>query len=197
MIGLSGRRLQLDQAEASSARIDACCDGQPYIVSTRYGTGTVTLLVGPELLHNASLSVGDNAAYVVGLLGAPGLKLELVDEWTGGGESSPVRALQNAGMRPLLLGVLVFMAVLIWRYGSAFGTRRDPNAPRTARVRRSRLGARAQLRARTCQLRHALGLYSAFALEQLRERYGHGGPLGVDRSRNRARAPGTGRRGKP
>ncbi|HWZ93030.1 MAG TPA: DUF4350 domain-containing protein, partial [Polyangiaceae bacterium] len=178
VVDVGRRGLHFGQGVPANANVNARCDDEPRIVTIRYGSGTVTLLENPELLSNASLSVGDNAAFVVSLLGAPGFTLELVDEWTGGGETSPVRALQNAGMRPLLLEVLVFMAVFIWRYGSAFGTRRDPNAPaRRAFVDHVWALGRSYSRARAN--RHALGLYSAFALEQLRARFGRGAPLGL------------------
>jgi hypothetical protein len=165
-------------AATNGLRIGASCYGNAHVATFPYGGGSVTLIANSELLGNLSLSVGDNAAFSLDLFGPPSGTLGIVGAWSGGGVSSPIRALQNAGLSPLLLEILGFLLVLLWHRGAAFGIRRDPNdSARRAFADHVRALGRSYARARA--RRHALSQYAGFALESLRARFGRGAPLSL------------------
>jgi hypothetical protein len=177
LVDPSSRSLHVSE-RAQPAEVAVSCDGQPRIAVVPYGDGEITLVADPDFLGNASLSVGDNAYFALGLLNRPGSTLELVGGWTAAGVDSPFTAIKNAGLRPALLELLAFAAILIWHYGAAFGLRRDP-ASATRRAFVDHVRALGQSYARAKARRFALGAYGAYALERLRERLGRGRPLGL------------------
>ncbi|HET9933873.1 MAG TPA: DUF4350 domain-containing protein [Polyangiaceae bacterium] len=180
VIDAGARRLRLPDAPGSKSapRVEASCDGSARIATFHYGEGYVTVLANPELFGNISLTVGDNAAFVLELFGPPRGALGLVGSWTGGGVTSPLRALQNAGLSALMLELLVVLLVFFWHRGAAFGIPRDPSdLARRAFADHVRALGRSYARAKAN--RHALSQYAGFALEVLRERFGRGAPLSL------------------
>jgi hypothetical protein len=173
-------RIAPDTEREGSARprVDASCAGKAYVATFAYGDGYLTLLANRELLENLSLSVADNAAFTLGLFGPPGGTLGVVGLWTGGGVDSPLSALKNAGLGPVLLALLALLFALLWHLGAAFGTRRDPSDP-ARRAFADHVRALGRNYARAGARRQALAQYAAYALEVLRERFGRGAPLGL------------------
>jgi hypothetical protein len=149
-----------------------------YVATRSYGQGSITFFADDTLLRNAALSVGDNAYVTVSLLNQPGRVLELVGPWTGAGASSPLAAIRQAGLGPLMLALLAYGLVAAWHYGAAFGKRRDPIVePRRAFVDHVRALGASYSRAHAS--RFALGVYGAWAADRLRERLGGGQSVGL------------------
>jgi hypothetical protein len=176
---LGGRTLSVPAEDEDSTHWTfANCDGRPYVASASYGDGTITVVAESELFSNASLSVGDNAHFAVSLLNSPGHTLEIVGPWTGGGASSPLMSIRNAGLGPALLQLLVFALLFAWHYGTAFGKRRDPlGIARRAFVEHVQALGAVYARARAS--RFVLAAYGAWAFDRLRERTAPGEAVGV------------------
>jgi hypothetical protein len=167
-----------DTDDPQSVHVEASCDGKVKIATLRYGAGEVTLVPDRQLFGNVSLSVADNAAFAVGMLGTREGSLGLVGGWTGSGAATPFRALHNAGLGLSLLELLALLGVLLWHRGAAFGTRRDPDVP-ARRAFADHVRALGRNYARAGARRHVLAQYSAYTLELLRERFGRGAAISL------------------
>lgn len=145
---------------------------QPYVVRRSLGSkgGELVVFAEPDMLTNAGIAAGDNAAFLINLLRSRDIdEVEFVNRYTGAGPDDPFESLANAKLGGLFLQILLFLALLYAAVGIPFARLRDPER----RARRSfvehvqTLGQRyAQARA----ARYVAGLYSAWALDRLRER---------------------------
>jgi hypothetical protein len=125
-------------------------------------------LPNADLLTNAALVVADNAYFWTGLLGHAGM-VELVGPWTGAGTSTPLQAMANTKLTPVLIQILLLLAVLyLWR-GAHFGTPRDPPAE-SRRVFAEHVRALGLIYAKARASRLVLAAYAGWVLDRLRER---------------------------
>ncbi|PRP91708.1 hypothetical protein ENSA5_52880 [Enhygromyxa salina] len=153
----------------------------PYVVRRQLGDegGQVVVFADPYMLTNAALLVADNGAFLVNLFRSAEVdEVEFVNGYTGAGADDPFESVRNAKLGALFLQLLLFLAVLYAAVGVPFARLRDPQRQR----RRSfaehvrTLGQRyAQARA----ARYVAGLYSAWALDRLRERLLPGSARGL------------------
>jgi len=150
----------------------------PYVAERSYGDGTVLYFGDDEFLSNASLSVGDNALFVVNLLRNNGRVVELVGPWTGGGASSTLSSLTKAGLGALVAQLALLALLFAWHGGTAFGVRRDPVAVRR-RAFRDHVLALGESYRRARATRFALATYGSWLIERLRERLSPQQPIGL------------------
>ncbi len=140
-----------------------------YAVSRRFGEGEVIMFAEPDLWTNVGISVADNAAFLINLLRSREItELEFVDQYTGAGPDDPFESMGNAKLGGLFLQILLFLALIYAAVGIPFARLREPQREaRRSFVEHVRtLGQRyAQARA----ARYVAGLYSAWALDRLRE----------------------------
>lgn len=133
------------------------------------GEGRVLVLADDDLLTDAALVSGDDAAILVWLFGRLPKKLQLIDDLTGVSPPLPPSSLLQAKLLPVF-GQLVLVLVLFGLLrGTAFGRRRDPPVAGRRRFVEHVLAC-AALYARGKVGRYALGLYATLCLEQLRQR---------------------------
>lgn len=141
--------------------------------------GKIIVLAEPDLFTNAALTVGDNGALLVNMLRAHDIdEVEFVDAMTGSGADSPLESMRESKLWAVFLQILLLLALLYAAVGTPFARLRDAEQRR----RRSfiehveTLGQRyAQNRA----ARHVAALYSAWALDRLRERLQPGASQGL------------------
>jgi hypothetical protein len=163
---------------------------RPYLVWRRFGSksqfpdtdetaGQIIVFAEPDLLSNAGISVADNAALLINLLRRYEIdKVEFVDQYTGAGADDPFESMANAKLGALFLQILLFLALLYAAVGIPFARLRAPSRTgRRAFVEHvETLGQRyAQARAS----RYVAGIYSAWALDRLRERVQPGAARGL------------------
>jgi hypothetical protein len=123
--GLGDARLSLESAEDWTILV--VCGEQPYWVEGEYGEGKLTLIADTSFLQNASLTAADNALFLDEQLNEEdAVATEFVGKFTGAAASSPVASLRRSGLLPSVLQLLLLGAFFAWRYGAAFGKRRDP-----------------------------------------------------------------------
>lgn len=143
---------------------------RPYAVRRALGDGEIVVFAEPDMLTNVGISVADNATFLINLLHSRDItEVEFVDRYTGAGADSPFESVGNAKLGGLFLQILLFLALLYAAVGIPFARLRDPKGQaRRSFVEHVRtLGQRyAQARAS----RYVAGLYSAWALDRLRER---------------------------
>ncbi len=152
-------------------------ESQVYAVEQRLGDdeGRVVVFASPDLWTNASLAVGDNGALLVNLFRSHDItEVEFVDDFTGSGADNPLESVRDSKLWAVFLQILILLGLLYAAVGIPFARLRDPLQTR----RRSfvehveTLGQRyAQNRA----ARHVAALYSAWALDRMRERLQPGG----------------------
>jgi Domain of unknown function (DUF4350)/Domain of unknown function (DUF4129) len=102
-----------------------------YAVQVKDEKGAIIILGDGQLFQNASLALGDNAAFIVSLLEIirrPGI-VQIVDEMTGQSSPNPFASLARAGLGLLLFQMALLMALWFWHRGRAFGRRHDPPPP--------------------------------------------------------------------
>lgn len=132
--------------------------------------GQVIVFAEADLFMNAALVVGDNGAFLVNLFRSRDIDhVEFVDDMTGSGAQDPFDSMRESKLWAVFLQILLLLALLYAAVGIPFARLRDPDRRR----RRSfvehveTLGQRyAQNRA----ARHVAALYSAWAMDRLRER---------------------------
>jgi hypothetical protein len=149
-----------------------------YALEATHGEGTLVALADDYLLTNGALPVSGNAAVLVALLRAFGTDIEIADAMTGAAAQNPVTSVARGKLAPLLVQ-LGFVLLLFFVYkGAAFGQLREPpGASRRSFVEHVR--ALGLLYAKAHADRHAVALYSAYALDRLRERVQTGGRRGL------------------
>jgi hypothetical protein len=168
--GLGRARLALDPDEVSEPNIPVVCDQRPYWVDSSYGDGTLSLVAEPSFLQNASLTAADNALFIDEQLNGDGaLATEFVGDFTGAAATSPISSLKRSGLLPSVLQLLLLGAFFAWRYGAAFGKRRDPIETSTRRfVEHVRVLGACYERARAT--RQVLAEYGGWLLERASRR---------------------------
>jgi hypothetical protein len=169
VIGEESLRLAPTPASTVAHRVDVTCGGYPYIVTSLLDEGSITFIPEREFLTNASLSVADNASIAAELLLGPEGTTELVGPWTGDGSQSPVQAIKQAGLLPVMLQLLALALLLALRQGTSFGVRRDV-LTRSRRAFADHVRAVASTYARANASRLASGHYGLLLIDQLRER---------------------------
>jgi hypothetical protein len=181
--GAIGRSEQLlmRPAEQSDVWSYEPFESQPYVVQRSLGGegGEIVVFAEPDMLTNVGISVADNAAFLINLLRSRDItEVEFVDAYTGQGPDDPFESMGNAKLGGLFLQILLFLALLYAAVGIPFARLRDPERQaRRSFVEHVRtLGQRyAQARAS----RYVGGLYSAWALDRLRERLLPGSARGL------------------
>lgn len=177
-------RLVLEDERRDSVRVLlARTEGsveEPYAVERSFaGGGRMVVFADDGLFKNVALTTGDNAAYVVELFAQLGNEdVEVWDAYTGAGSSggtrgadSPLDSLKESKLAPVLLHLLVLVGLYIVYRGTRFGTPGDPRAmSRRAFSDHARALGLAYSRAKAS--RHALGLYTVWAIDRLRDRFG-------------------------
>lgn len=152
-------------------------DGKPYAVAVdvrrpipedaEEDGGRIILFADDRLFSNIALAVGDNAHFLVGLLGES--DVEFVNELTGASADTPVSSIRHSGLLPFLLQLGALVLLFLFCQGVRFGTARDPEL-RRRRAFADHVRALGAVYAKAQAARHALASYSAFAYERLRER---------------------------
>ena len=167
---LGQARLAIDPEEVYGQKIRIVCDERPYWVDSDYGDGTVSVVAEASFLQNASLTAADNALFVDDQLNADGsVTTEFVGDFTGAAATSPVSSLKRSGLLPSVLQLLLLGAFFAWRYGAAFGKRRDPIETSTRRfVEHVRVLGACYERARAT--RQVLAEYGGWLLERASRR---------------------------
>jgi hypothetical protein len=156
---------------------DVGFDARSYVVHRSLGRGEIIVFAEPHLLTNVGISVAQNAAFVVGLFRSRDIdEVEFINHYSGA--EDPFKSMANAKLGALFLQILLFLLLLYLAVGLPFARLRDSSRQR----RRSfvehvrTLGQRyAQARA----ARHVASLYSAWALDRLRERLQPGAAQGL------------------
>lgn len=144
------------------------------------GEGKLAVLADDRLFTNAALLAVDDAALLTRLVqGMPEpAELELCDEWTGIGATTPLQSLDRAHLTPLIVQLFALLGLFCLWKGKAFARLRDPpSEARRAFADHVRALGLAYSRARAS--RHVLGLYAAWAMERLRERVHRTGGQGL------------------
>jgi hypothetical protein len=148
--------------------------------------GRIVLFADDALFKNIALAAKDNASYIVQLFAWLGHEdVELWDGYTragsagaGKGAGSPLEAMKESKLGPVMLHLLALVLLYLFYRGWRFGTPRDPKAEsRRAFADHARALGMTYARARAS--RHALGLYAAWAMERLRDRFGRANRRGV------------------
>jgi hypothetical protein len=170
----TGNSLRLTEAGARPllARADA-----PYAASVRMEDGEVIVFADEALFTNASLAAGDNALFLVDLF--EDLKqIQIADESTGDAAQSPLASIKRGKLMPLTLQLGALLILFFIYRGTAFGTLRDPPS-RGRRAFVDHVRALGSQYKKAYATRHALALYSAYALERMRELAQPGGRGGL------------------
>jgi hypothetical protein len=141
--------------------------------------GRVVVFADDSLFKNIALAAGDNAAFLIALFSdMPRENVEVWDGFTGAGSAegargaaSPLDSMRESKLGPVLLHLLALVVLYLIYRGTRFGTPQDPRVvSRRAFSEHVRALGLAYSRARVS--RHALGLYTAWAMERLRDRFG-------------------------
>jgi len=107
-----------------------------------------------------------------------GHEVEICDIWTGAGAGSPLDSMRKARLTPVIAQLLALaLLFLVWK-GAHFGLPRDPPA-RNRRAFADHVRALGNIYARAKASEHALGNFSAWAIERLRERFYRGTRSGL------------------
>ncbi len=144
------------------------------------GAGKVIVFADERFLTNIGLAAGENAQLLVDILRLPtaSSEVELCDQWTGAGASTPLQSVNSAHLTPVVVQLFILMALLFLWKGRAFARLRDPPAEaRRSFADHARALGLAYQRARAS--RHVTGLYAVWALERLRERVHRAGRQGL------------------
>ncbi len=148
-------------------------NGDTYALVAAHGSGRIIVLADDRLVSNISLAIGDNAEALGRMLGGVTGRVELCNDATGAGASSPLESMHNARLTPLVLHLLVLLCLFVLWRGIAFGRRRDPQE-HSRRSFADHVRALGTQYARADASAHALGVYARWALERLRERVPRG-----------------------
>jgi hypothetical protein len=129
--------------------------------------GRIVLFADGQLFSNIALAAGDNAHFLVGLLGDS--DVEFANELTGATAETPAASIRASGLLPFLLQLGAVVLLFLFCQGVRFGTPRDPEI-RRRRAFADHVRALGAVYAKAQAARHALATYSAYAFERLRDR---------------------------
>jgi hypothetical protein len=150
------------------------CDRGSLVARASKGKGAIAVISDPDFISNASMAAGDPAKVLLSLLGTP-RRVAVIDRFSmAEGAKDPYRAVAHSGLAPALLHALAWLVLLAVARGKSFGTPRDSvELPR--RAFSDHVRAVGRLYELAGASRYALGIYSAWALEQLTSRLRPGG----------------------
>ena len=147
------------------------------------GEGRVIVFADDFLLTNAAMAVEDNPTFAVryfgGLAGDDDDTLRLVDHWTGAGAATPLEAIANSHLTPLIIQGLILLALFYLSRGIVFGRARDPKA-RSRREFADHVRALAGQYTGARAHQHVSMIYGSWAVERLRDRIPGGGGMEVE-----------------
>ena len=152
---------------------------EPYAVSMGLGKGRAYVFAERALFVNIAFTVADNASFTSEFLDELGHDdIEVCDVWTDAGAENPFDSMRKANLLPLIAQLLaIALLFLVWK-GAHFGRPRDP-AQRSRRAFADHVQALGHIYQRAKASDHALGNFSAWAIERLRERYYRGTKSGL------------------
>lgn len=153
--------------------------GNHYITGFEVGFGDVTVLADDLLFTNAALSFEGNPETVVLLLQSFDTdEVQFVDAWASVGSDSPADSISHTHLTAAIVQLLVLiLALYLWR-GARFGRGRDPvRQSRRAFVQHAVAMGRQYEKARAATF--AAGLFSAWVLERLRNRFSSAATAGL------------------
>lgn len=152
--------------------------GAPYLAWYSRGDGNVLVFGDGRLFTNAALMYAGNAEIVTGLLRDLGAEVELVDAWATRGAETPAETISRVHLTAAVVQLLLLvLALYAWR-GARFGRGRDPvPLSRRAFVQHAEAMGRQYEKARAATF--AAGLFSAWVLERLRNRFSSAASAGL------------------
>ena len=152
---------------------------EPYAVSMGLGKGRAFVFAERALFVNIAFAVADNATFAQEFLyDLRQDDIEICDVWTDAGAENPLDSVRKANLLPLIVQLLaIALLFLVWK-GAHFGKPRDP-AQRSRRAFADHVQALGHIYQRAKASDHALGNFSAWAIERLRERYYRGTKSGL------------------
>lgn len=199
IVAPAGRVLQLrvgalTRSDDLLVRVPASVEGsadrppgaRPYVIRRPLGTpgdeqGQIVVFAEPDMLTNAGISVANNGAFLVNLFRSLDIdEVEFVDRYTGAGPDNPFESVGNAKLGALFLQILLFLALLYAAVGIPFARLRDP-AQQRRRSFSEHVKTLGQRYAQARAARHVAGLYSAWALDRMRDRLRPGAARGAAR----------------
>ncbi len=159
-------------------------NGEALVAKTTTASGkSMWLVAEPDLLNNAGLALGENAALALALLAdvAQGGRTLVLDETSNGYLRPPeiFSALFEFPLVLVLLHTALLVLALLWAAMRRFGAPRPP-APAFGRGREALMESTAALMRYGGHSAHALREYWRAALRQMRE--ATGAPSGADRA---------------
>src|SRR5262249_24300345 len=137
-----------------------------YAERFEHGEGEMIILADGRLFTNASLAIGDNAAFLLALLKNDDKKLDLVGEYTGTAAKSPMASVERGKLAPVLLQLGLVLVLFFLDKGVAFGTLTDPPAGERRNFA-EHARALGLLYAKARASGHARATFGAYALERL------------------------------
>lgn len=138
-----------------------------YAVGVYRGEGEIIAFENDDFFTNIAMSVEDNARAMATMAHRYDERsVQLCTAWTGSGSSSPLDAMRNADLTPLIVQLLVFVVLLVLYRGIAFGRLRDTEA-RGRRASVDHVQALGSHYARAQATGHAWQAYAAWALDQI------------------------------
>ena len=149
-----------------------------YAAQRELNNGMVMVFADMQLFTNVAMATADNAELLLILLAGHD-KVELVDPWIELGAKNPLESVANAKMIPLLLQLAALLVLFLFWKGRAFGTLRDP-VEEKRRSFADHVRALGLQYARARASHHALGAYSQWAIERLRDRVPRGKQRNID-----------------
>jgi len=158
--------------------LDVGPTGDPYIAMFLEGAGSITVLADDHLFTNVGLAFGTNAWSLSALVASYERDVEFVDGWVGKGSDTPADAIAHTHLTAAVVQLLVLiLALYLWR-GVRFGRGRDPERQtRRAFAQHAVAMGRQYHKARAASF--ASGLFAAWVLERLRNRFSSSAAAGL------------------
>ncbi|MCR9160180.1 MAG: DUF4350 domain-containing protein [Nannocystaceae bacterium] len=153
--------------------------GNDYITAFDLGFGGVTVLADDHLFTNAALAFPGNPEALVQTVGSfERSEVEFVDAWASVGARNPAESIAHTHLTAAIVQLLVLVVALyLWR-GVRFGRGRDPaGQSRRAFVQHAVAMGRQYEKAKAATF--AAGLFSAWVLERLRNRFSSAASAGL------------------
>jgi hypothetical protein len=152
--------------------------GHSYARLAAADVGRVIVLADEDLLTNASLVVGDNAALLEALLRSGGGPIEFVGSDTGLVAPTPLASVARGRLAPFMAQLGACLILFLLMEGRAFGRLIDPDESHR-RVFGEHVRALGTQYARARGAGHVLAVYATWAVERLRERIRLSGDQGI------------------